>query len=470
MDKKRYTFDIQLNSLSETDNPTRVEAEFVLHDFELSANYTIITKEAAEKALPTLQNMPIVAKYYPVSEPGAKDDALGGHEMTIGVDRETGEEIIQLNTVPIGVFTEPAYITTITDEYGNEKEVVAGKGILWASRFPNVIGLLKEWIDEGITVYSSMEILYDSYSVEEGITTIHNYIFEGHCLLNAETRGNHNKIYPAYDVSKLTKLVAQAMKQDENKQKEEGEKMSFKKVFELSHGDIRAKLYEKLDKTLGEEEFAWIVDVYDDYFIANIYSLAENNEYDKFFKFNYTKTEDDVEIDFESKVEVFLKRNWEEVIPDDVQQQLNEKDEKIEKLEKELNEIKQEKDEIEKQFNEATEKLTELNSIVKELESYKEKYEKEQFEKALAEKKEYYSDKFFALNAMDKYNSKEVQELIIKSVKDDEEGREAILQLNSMLVDLVKVDKKNKGVIRETASKREDLLPDEDSFDARYGL
>jgi len=71
---------------------------------------------------------------------------------------------------------------------------------------------------------------------------------------------------------------------------------------------------------------------------------------------------------------------------------------------------------------------------------------------------------------MDKYNSKEVQELIIKSVKDDEEGREAILQLNSMLVDLVKVDKKNKGVIRETASKREDLLPDEDSFDARYGL
>lgn len=459
-----------MNSLSETDNPTRVEAEFILHDFELSANYTIIPKEAAKKALPTLQNMPIVAKYYPVSKPGAKDDALGGHEMTIGVDRETGEEIIQLNTVPIGVFTEPAYITTITDEYGNEKEVVAGKGILWASRFPNVIGLLKEWIDEGITIYSSMEILYDSYLVEEGITTILNYIFEGHCLLNAEIRGNHNKIYPAYDVSKLTKLVAQAMEQDKNKRKEEGEKMSFKKVFELSHSDIRAKLYEKLDKTLGEEEFAWIVDVYDDYFIANIYSLAENNEYDKFFKFNYTKTEDDVEIDFESKVEVFLKRNWEEVIPDDVQQQLNEKDEKIEKLEKELNEIKQEKDEIEKQFNEATEKLTELNSIVKELESYKEKYEKEQFEKALAEKKEYYFDKFSALNAMDKYNSKEVQELIIKSVKDDEEGREAILQLNSMLVDLVKVDKKNKGVIRETASKREDLLPDEDSFDARYGL
>lgn len=475
MDKKRHLFEIQLNAITDSDNPTRKDCEFILHGFDISHNYAFIAKENAEKSLHTLKDMPIVARYYEKSNHENDDDALGSHEMYLGTDRDTGEDIIQMGTVPIGVFTEDAYITTIKDEDGNDKEVVAGKGVLWASRFPNVIGLLKEWVDDGIPVVSSMEILYDSYKVDNGITEILNYVYEGHCILNSEERGNHKKVYPAYDESKLTKLVAQAIELENNKQlsnKEVESVENFKKVFELSHGDVRSLIYSALDPQL-DKAYSYIVDVYDNSFVANIYSYAEGNSYDKYFKFDYSKGEQSVTINMDSKKEVFMKRNWEEIVPAEVTAQLNEKEEKITELETQLNSVKEEKETLSTQFNETSEKLVQLNSIVEELTPFKEQVEKEQFEKALSEKKEFYSAKFSALKAVEKFESEEVQGLVEKAVYENEEGKEAILQLNSMLVELVTVESqpKNEGtVIKEVSSKRENLIPAGDDFDSKYSL
>jgi hypothetical protein len=467
--QKRQFFDVKLNSIQDTDNPTKKECEFILHDFEVNHNGSFISKETALKSLHTLKDMPIVCKYYPVSEAGAKDDALGSHEVVLGEDRETGKPIIEFQTVPIGVFTEPAYIKTIVVD-GKEKEVVAGKGVLWASRFPNVVGLLKEWVDNGIEVVSSMEILYDSYIFKDGVEEILSYVYEGHCILNSEDRGNHAKVYPAYDVSKLTRLVAQAIQK-------EGEKMEkFKKVYELSHSDIRSLLYGQLDPTLPEGTYSWIADVYDSYFIVELYTESES----KFYKFNYTKTDDAVTIDFESKTKVTLKRDWVEVTQvQQMEQQLNEANQKIDELQKQLTEaqskietLSNEKESLEKQFNEASEKLIQLNSQIEELKPFKEKYEQEQYEKKLSEKQEYYAAKFEAVNAKEKFETEEVQELIKKSVFENEEGKNAILQLNSMLVDLVQVvkDDKETTAIKEFASKRENLIPAGDDFESRYSI
>lgn len=469
-EKKRYQFEMQINSIMDTDNPTKKEVEFIIHDFNVSHNYAFISKETAEKSLHTLKDTPIVCKYYPVSEPGAKDDALGSHEMYIDTYREDGSEIVAMNTLPIGVFTESAYIKTI-EVNGEEIEVVAGKGVLWASRFPNVIGLLKEWVDNGVTVASSMEILYDSYKVEEGITEILSFVYEGHCILQSEERGDHSKVYPAYDVSKLNKLVAQSINQ-QNSSKEDEKVETFKKVFELSHGDVRSLLYSVLDPQLGSNTYSYIVDAYDTHFIVNINSYAEGNEYDKFFKFDYTKGENSVEINFDSKKEVFLTRNWEEVVPEEVQTQLNEKETKIEELQTQLNQVVTEKTDIEAKFGESTEKLTQLNSLVEELKPFKEQAEKAQFEKSLNEKKEFYSSKFEALNAKEKFDSEEVQSLVEKAVFENEEGKQATLQLNSMLVDMVTIEdkKSEETAIKEFASKRENLIPEANDFNSRYSL
>lgn len=479
MEKKRHLFEIQLNSIVDTDNPTKKEVEFVLHSFDVSKNYAFITKETAQATLHTLKDMPIVAKYYEKSSIEEDDDALGSHEVDFSKqDRTTGESIITMDTVPIGVFTEDAYITTITNEQGEEVEVVAGKGILWASRFPNVVGLLKEWMDNGVPVVSSMEILYDTYKVENGITEILNYVYEGHCILNSENRGDHKKVYPAYDASKLTKLVAEAMSQENI---EEGEKMEkFKKVFELSHSDVRSLIYGQLDPTLGESQYSWVAEVYDSYFVANVYSYAEGNEFDKYFKFNYTKDDKGVSVDFDSKTEVFMKRNWEEVVDPEVQTQLNEQAEEITTLksqaqekETKLETLVSEKGDIEKQFNDASEKLIKLNSEVETLKPFKAKFEQAEFTKALSEKEEFYSAKFSALGGEEKFKTEEVKDLIKKSISETDEGKAAILQLSSMLVDMVQAVPETQTetpVVREMASKRENLIPDSSDFDSRFSI
>jgi len=453
-----------------------------MHDFDVSSNYAFISKESAKKSLHTLNGMPIVARYYPVSEEGAKDDALGSHEVYIDKYREDGSEFVAMNTVPIGVFTEDAYIKTIVDNDGNEKEVVAGRGILWTSRFPNVIGLLKEWIDEGINVSSSMEILYDAYKVENGITEVLNYVYEGHCILNSENRGEHNKIYPAYDVSKLTKLVAQAINQKDEEEKENME--FFKKVYELSHNDVRSLLYTQLESFLDKKEYSYISDVYETYFVVNTYKYDEddNLEYDKYFKFNYSKGENDtITIDADSKVEVTIKRDWVEVSQfesiqnelKEVSTQLSEKETKVTELEKQLNTVTNDKQSIEKKFNTASETIIQLNSKVEKLTPFKEQFEQQELEKALNEKKDFYEGKFEALNAKEKFESEEVQELINKAIYENQEGSNAILQLNSMLVDMVVSNKETnseKPVIREVSSKRENLIPSSDDFDSRFSV
>lgn len=411
MEKKRHVFDIKLNSITDTDNPTRKECEFILHDFDVSHNNAFISKETALKTLHTLKDMPIVCKYYPVSESGQNDDSLGDHGVYLDKDRESGELMLGLNTTPIGVFTESAYITTVKDNLGNEKEVVAGKGILWASRFPNAIGLLKEWKDSGVEVVSSMEILYDSFLFKDGVEEILSYIYEGHCVLNSEDRGNHAKVYPAYDVSKLTKLVAQAINQEkESKEVEEmEEKQSLQEVEEISE-----------EVVVEQQE-------------ENQYTNDENQELEN---------------------------------------------EEIKSLQNEVNDLKNsisllegENKSLQEKFNEATEKLTQLNSQVEELKPFKDQVEQEKLEKALNEKKEFYSAKFKALNAVDKFDSEEVQELVKKSINETDEGKQAILQLNTMLVEMVVVEKEVKTedtVIRELSSKRENLIPTGDDFESRY--
>lgn len=482
--QKKKTYSLQLNEIKESDDPTKLHCTFIIIDFDVSHNGTLISKEDAMNSLaPTIINKPIVTKYVRVQEPNDGTDHLEGHNAYLSEDRN-GEIQIEMDTTPIGVFTTEGYILTINTLNG-EKEVLAADAILWKDRFPDACDLLLEWYSRGININTSCEILYKNYTVKDGIEYIQSPIyFSGHCILNSEERGDYPVVLPAYDTSKLLsfnqirefqRLVAQAIKLEVNSK--EGEKMEkFKKVFELSHNDIRSLLYQQLDPTLPEGTYSWIADVYDSYFVVELYNEEEGGKY---YKFNYTKTDNSVSIDFDSKTEVALKRDWIEVTEvQQMEQQLNEANQKIEDLQNQLNEthskletLSNEKESLEKQFNEASDKLVALNSQIEELKPFKEKYEQEQYEKALNEKKSYYEAKFKAFNALDKFESEEVQELIRKAIHKNEEGKEAILKLNSMLVEMVNLEEtKETSAIREMASKRKDLIPENDDFDSRYSI
>lgn len=491
--KKKHQLNLVLNEIRESIDPTIIPCTYIIMDFEKSHNNVIVDKEVALEGAKTLINKPIVAKYNDVEEANTPTDNFGSHEQTLSENRY-GEQVIKTNTTAIGVFTSEGYLTTVNIN-GEDKEVMAADAVMWYSRYTDAIDLIIEWHNNGIKVNTSCEYLYNNYSFQDGIEYHHSPIyFEGHAVLASENRGDHNIVLPAYDssrllsfneINKFNKLVAQANQQ--NALKEEKDNMKyFKKVNELSHQDIRSLLYGQLDTSLENETYSWISDVYESYFVANIYSYAEGNEYDKYFKYTYSKDGDVVTVDLDSKTEVMIKRDWVDVSEfqsvqneltlktekvEEIQTQLNEKDTKIGELESQVNSLTTDKSDLEEKFNTTTDKLTQLNSLVEELKPFKEQFETEQVEKSLNEKKEFYSTKFEALNAKEKFESEEVQGLIQKSINQTDEGKQAILQLNTMLVDLVDVVTKTESpAIKEFASKRENLLPADDSFDSRYSL
>ncbi|MFS1518508.1 hypothetical protein V1503_18905 [Bacillus sp. SCS-151] len=485
--QKKRKLNLTLRQLNTSDDPTIVNCTFIILDFEKSGNNVIVDKDVALEGGSTLINKPIVALYNPPSEPNTSTDNFSDHAQYLGEDRY-GNITIKSDTVPIGVFTTEGYELTIEND-GEEIEVMAADAVLWRSRFPDAVDLIEEWYNSDVEVVTSCEYLYANYSFQNGIEYHHSPIyFEGHAILASEDRGEQRALSPAYDTSKLlsineiskfNRLVAQAFN---HSNKEEIDSMKyFKKVCELSHNDIRSLLYGQLDPTLSQNEYSWISDVYESYFVVNLYSYEEGSEYDKYYKFNYTNTNDVVSIDFESKSEVTLKRDWIEVTEfEQLQNSLSQKETEKKELELQLNESKtslqttlNEKKNIENKYSEASTKIIQLNSHINELSPYKNQVENEQYQSALNEKKSFYETKFTALNALEKFNEDETQSLIEKAVADSDEGKQAILQLNTILVDLVVVNKESQSqrpVIRETASKRENLIPTGDDFDSRYGL
>ncbi|WP_256719443.1 hypothetical protein [Paenibacillus odorifer] len=293
-------------------------------------------------------------------------------------------------------------------------------------------------------------------------------------------------------------MIAQAhnFNTQENVMEGENENMKFRKMFELSHDDIRSKLYQALDPTLPEDTWSWICDVYDDRFVVGLESAVY-----KTYQYTYTKDENNVVIDFDSKVEVTEKSEWVK-IEQTLTTQLNEAVGKLTDLENEFNLAKEsidtlqgekdtyetqlnelttkldlvteEKTQISSSFNEATGKLTQLQNEVEDLKPFKEQLNEIKFTNSLNEKKEFYKSKFNAFSAKEKFDSDEVQELIKTYALDNEDSQSAQIKLNSLLVDLVEVKNVNTSnsfettYIREMASKTENLIPNETDFDSKY--
>ena len=74
--------------------------------------------------------------------------------------------------------------------------------------------------------------------------------------------------------------------------------------FELSHDDIRMALYRLLESTWDENSYAWVCEVYDNYFIYQKETYGDEGYDYKYYKQSYSKNEDNVELSGDP-VEVF---------------------------------------------------------------------------------------------------------------------------------------------------------------------
>lgn len=497
MDEKlKGVMKMSLNSISPSDDPTIVEAIFVVHDFLVSGNREQISEDVAREHLSTLINKPITC-HYVKQEDNYGYDGLKGHEDTTDVDRVTGDEIQYQDTISVGVITD-VWITEGVMSNGELGNVVYCKSQLWKDKYRNIIGLLTEWLEKGIRVSVSVEYLYMNFEMMNKVKLIKApIIYTGLCLIQSEDVLNLPKLQPSYDSAYMVSLNAlnDAVNKDvcvslNNKNKEDGDTMEnvfLKSLNEKSFGDIRDTLYTELSKVMPAAEYynVWISTwgTFDTYFV---YETLEGDSWVN-YKVNYAKGENDViAIDYTSKVKVERQDVWVEVATATVQ---------VENMTTSLNTLTTEKEEMVKSLNEkevemeslkeelVTEKatvislnetITSLNTEIDTLKPYKESVEVAEYEKSLNEKKDFYKDKFDKLGKVDVFESEDIQDAIVKSLN-TETKVEAELKINSTLVDLIssfntqtKAEEEKK--FQEPTKSLNSLNPKKDSFYERFGF
>ena len=432
---KKQTLNLVLNQIKKDNNDSTIlPCSFVILDFDVSLNNVKVVKEVALEGGKTLLNKPIVAKYHRVSSANANDDNFGSHEEYM-TENKHGKDVLERDTVAMGVFTSPGYLAEIMVD-GVWKEVMVADGVLWYSKYKDACDLLLEWYERGIKINMSCEYLYQNYSFIEGVEYHHSpIIFESHAILASENRGEHEKVIPAYEAAtmlsinefeKFNTFVAQAANQaKEDKPVEEKELNNANENEELDELEVSPEEAEdKLEEELNAEEET---------------TLEEQNE-------------DETALN--------------EVAHETLDQEINELKETIEQL-------SAAKAELEEKFNAAAETITQLNSLVEELKPYREQQVNAQKEKELTEKMNHFSSKFEAVGAKEKFESEEVQTLIAQSIGESDEAKEALLKLNTMIVDFVQQKQDETSLTPQIvglASYRKNLVKGDDSFDSRYKL
>ena len=472
--QKKNALNLVLNSLKpHASDPTLLECKFIILDFEKSLNNVIVTEDVATGTLAkSIINKPIRGHYK------EDEEDFGGHEAYIK-ENKNGEKVFERNTIPMGVFTSEGYIEEI-DVIGGKKKVLVADAVLWWSQFKQPIDLLIEWFNEGLTIAMSCEYLYSNYEVIEGVEYHKSPLYlEAHCLLGKD-------VAPAYESAKLIdynqlnqfkQLVAQAIEQEREKEevnlaeevKDENLELNEEEVEtetsteqetqvqtnEVSHDDIRSQIREQVKAHILGESYVWVADVYETYTVVEV-EFNDGNDYTwKHYKFNYSIENEVVTVDLSTQEEVKAKREWVVVTNE---------------LQEELNKVTSEKAELEVKFNEATETIISLNSTIDELKPYQELALNAKREEKLGELKDKFSKAFNNAGAKDKFESEEVQTLLNEAV----ESTDALLQLNTMVVDLVTElqvkDNSAPALLGLNSSRKQLLVDTEDEFDKIFKI
>ena len=215
----------------------------------------------------------------------------------------------------------------------------------------------------------------------------------------------------------------------------------------MSYSDIHRSLREQYREKSAKE--SWVVDVYESYVIVEEWDEDYSSTY---FKVEYSKSENEVVLNYDSRKEVEEKREWVNV-------------------ERQMSELTKKNDELTSKLSESTEMIVQLNEQIGEMKPIHEQYMQEKFEAKVTELSSLYQAKFEKLGAGEKFKTEEVVKLINEIAEESDKSVEAKLQLNTMLVDLVEIDVKDTSdtsMIRQLSSRRENLIPEPQDFDSRY--
>lgn len=407
---------IKLNSLTRTDNPSQIIGKFVVHDFKPSWYGDIITEQVCMENMRYLVGQYICCGYVP-REANDGEDALLDHMVVKEINRDTGREMQNTATVPIG---------HITDTYISENEdgdrVLYCDAILWVDKFYNVISLLDEWLSNGIPVPCSCEYRFSNYNVADGVAYIQSPIYyKALTILNAEKRGDIDKVYPAYDCSCLVGY-------------EEKFNQALTKDIEINstHG-VDNKEYGKGE---GMENETVVVDTVET--VEEVVEITEPVEAVETVENPIPSDIDTVDVVENAQEEVATdEKTTDETVDkseyDKVVESLNSANDKIKSLEAELLESKNAQVDLNVTLESLNAQVETLKVCEKELNEIK-------YNERLAEAKEKYKAEFEVFNGIEVFESEEIQNLIVESLS-DENSFNAIVKIKDAILECAKESK-----------------------------
>ena len=436
-----FSIDIQQETVKNI-NPNFLKATAVIMHTGLNYNGSVFSKDAVEKAIPTLYNVPVVAEYI------EEVDDFGTHGGKIEIT-SNGIKYVQ-TTKALGVVPESANPRWETID---GKECLVADVYLWARRFREI----SKFIEDGEKPQSMEVIAIDEYEDEQGFDVIEEFVFDALCMLGShvQTGMEGAKIYFSLDKDEVKSDFEQLMKevkmmlQEQGGEKvetvedkvivmeqedietnvegvveefsaedvceelseeaaeveefsaEEGEEKEFTeelvdeasvieevKEFSISAHQKFREFYVAVDgwdKYQDEKnyDYCYVLDYTDSFVYVNHYGKIDGDKYDSVFRYNYVMSEDyKVVIDMETKVEVFSQYLTKAEI------------DAVEMMQKAAEEVSM-------QFGEAKEKIAELESFRDEVLLAQKEFEiseiVEEFEPVLGEVEEFIELKSHAM-------------------------------------------------------------------------
>lgn len=195
-------------------------------------NKSDIPKAAADDAMPTLYNIPVVGHIY-ADENG--EYRMGGHDMILE-QSEDGKYRFKTLTVPYGVVPEHSnpHYEDVEEDDGNVNTYLVSDVILWTGRFPELLGAS---YDEDIYFNHSMEIRpLETEKEADGFIKVLKYRYSALCLLGRSDEPKNN-VAPCFPSARV-----------------EPYKFTSSEEWEKLFKEFKNKLFAKQSEMLGLEK------------------------------------------------------------------------------------------------------------------------------------------------------------------------------------------------------------------------